>query len=66
MTVCLPVSLTQTAVPDVLLAVHLPGVLPAVPAVEDVLPAVLPDVLVAAAVFSVLHPEDVLLVAVGV
>ena len=58
-TVCLPVSLTQPAVPDVLLAVHLPGVLPAVPAVEDVLPAVLPDVLVAAAVFSALHPVDV-------
>ena len=48
-TVCLPVLLTQPAVPDVLLAVHLPGVLP----------AVLPDVLVAAAVFSALHPVDV-------
>ena len=58
MAVCLPVLLTRPAESDVSLAVHLPGVLPAVPAVEDVLPVVLPDVLVAA-VFSALHPVDV-------
>ena len=48
--VCLPILLTQPAVPDVSLAV---------PAVENALQVVPPDVSLVA-VFSVLHPVDVL------